>query len=129
MAEDERLRRVTELCLALPEAAREDEGQHSAFRVRGKTFAWYLVDHHGDGIVGLVVKAPPGENEALLSAGPERFYRAAYLGARGWVGLRLDAGPVDWTEVWELVAESYRLIAPKRLAASVADPHDPSSSG
>jgi predicted DNA-binding protein (MmcQ/YjbR family) len=34
-------------------------------------------------------------------------------------GLRLDVGEVDWEEVGELVRESYRLVAPKRLAAQV----------
>jgi phosphoribosylglycinamide formyltransferase-1 len=39
---------------------------------------------------------------------------------RGWIALRLDAGKIDWSEVAELVADSYRLVAPKRLAALVA---------
>jgi predicted DNA-binding protein (MmcQ/YjbR family) len=38
------------------------------------------------------------------------------VGARGWVGLRLDRGKVDWAEVEELVRYSYGLVAPKRLA-------------
>src|ERR1019366_7253201 len=41
----------------------------------------------------------------------------AYLAPNGWVALRLDVGEVDWDEVSELVACSYRLVAPKRLAA------------
>jgi hypothetical protein len=41
----------------------------------------------------------------------------AYLGPRGWVALRLDIGKVNWDEVADLVAASYRQIAPKRLAA------------
>jgi predicted DNA-binding protein (MmcQ/YjbR family) len=39
-----------------------------------------------------------------------------YVGHAGWVGVRLDDGP-DWDEVRALVLRSYRLIAPKRLAA------------
>jgi hypothetical protein len=31
------------------------------------------------------------------------------------VALRLDAGAIDWDEVAELVAGSYRLIAPKNM--------------
>jgi hypothetical protein len=42
----------------------------------------------------------------------------AYVGPRGWVGLRLDRGRVDWKEVEELVTHSYQLIAPKRLAVT-----------
>jgi phosphoribosylglycinamide formyltransferase-1 len=55
----------------------------------------------------------------LAAAQPERFYIPAYLGSRGWVGLRLDTSEIDWEEVTELVSGSYRLVAPKRLAALV----------
>ena len=108
---------LTEICLALPEAERTYTGQHARFLVRGKTFAYYLVDHHGDGIVGITCKAPPGAAEAMIASDPTRFYRPDYLGPRGWVGLRLDHEPVDWTEAAELLADSYRLIAPKRLSS------------
>lgn len=40
----------------------------------------------------------------------------AYLGARGWVGLRLDVGEPDWREVEDVLTESYVLVAPKKLA-------------
>jgi hypothetical protein len=117
-----RLERLSGICLALPEAAREDSGRHAAFRVRRRTFAYWLDDHRGDeGIVGLVCKARWGEAEALVAAEPERFYTPAYLGPRGWVGLRLDRAEVDWTEVTDLVTESYLLVAPKRLAALVGE--------
>jgi predicted DNA-binding protein (MmcQ/YjbR family) len=43
----------------------------------------------------------------------------AYVGPRGWVGLRLDVGKIDWEEVEELVTHSYQLCAPKKLAAMV----------
>ena len=116
-AEDHRLARLSEICLALPEATREYNGQHATFRVRTRTFAYYLDDHNGDGIVAAVFKAPWGENDALAEAHPDRFYKPAYIGPRGWLGLRLDTGTVDWTEVAEFVAQSYLLVAPKRLAA------------
>jgi phosphoribosylglycinamide formyltransferase-1 len=120
-AEDPRLARLSELCLALPEAVREVSGRHAGFKVRTRTFAWYLDDHHGDGMVTLVCKPPPGENEMLLAAEPGRFVRPAYLAHRGWVALRLDLGPVDWEEVWELISDSYREVAPKRLVAQLAE--------
>ena len=118
---ESRLERLSGVCLALPEATREDSGRHAAFRVRRRTFAYWLDDHHGDGIVGLVCKARWGEAEALVAADPERFYTPAYLGPRGWVGLRLDGAEVDWTEVTDVVTESYLLVAPKRLAALVGE--------
>jgi hypothetical protein len=116
-AEDPRLIRLTKISLALPEAARQRCGRHAAFLVRKRTFAYFLDDHHGDGIVAVTCKVLPGDNTALAAAQPDRFYMPAYIGPRGWVSLRLDVGRVDWGEVAELVLGSYRLIAPKRLAA------------
>jgi hypothetical protein len=116
-SEDRRLVRLTKICLALPEATRWYNGQHAGFHVRKKTFAWFLNDHHGDGIVAVNCKVLRGDNTALTAAQPDRFYIPAYVGKKGWVGLRLDIGEIDWDEVAELVTGSYRLVAPKRLAA------------
>jgi predicted DNA-binding protein (MmcQ/YjbR family) len=117
--QDPRLARLTEICAALPEAERELHGRHAQFRVRGRTFAYFLDDHHGDGRVGLNAKAPEGAAEALIEAEPGRFHRPAYLGHRGWIGLHLDVGEIDWDEVADVVTESYVLVAPKRLARQV----------
>jgi predicted DNA-binding protein (MmcQ/YjbR family) len=119
-ADPEHRRKVIAICHALPEVTVEEQ-QHVTFRVRGKTFAYYLDDHHGDGRVALNCKAAPNENQELVASEPERFFIPAYLGSRGWVGLYLDLPSVDWDEVSELVRESYVLIAPKRLGRMVAD--------
>jgi hypothetical protein len=119
-AHDARLERLSAIALDLPEARREITGRHAAFRVRGRTFLYFLDDHHGDGIVGLNAKAAAGVAEARIEDDPARFYRPAYLGHRGWVGLRLDADAVDWDEVTGVVVESYRLCAPKSLARQIA---------
>lgn len=112
------LERLTAICAALPEVT-VTPGQHTSFEVRGKRFAWHLVDHHGDGRVVLECKAARGENEALATASPDRFFLPPYLAHHGWVGLYLDRGEVDWEEVRELVTDAYRLVAPKRLAAQL----------
>jgi hypothetical protein len=95
VSEDWRLARLTRICKALPEAARRDSGSHATFLVRKKIFAYFLNDHHGDGIVSVACKALPGDNTALASAQPARFYLPAYIGPRGWIALRLDRGKVD----------------------------------
>jgi len=118
--EDRRLIRLSKICLALPEVTRSYNGQHASFLIRKKTFAYFLNDHHGDGIVSIACKVLPGDNEALAKAQPRRFYLPAYIASRGWVALRLDAGEIDWDEVSELLKGSYQLIAPKRLAEQVA---------
>jgi hypothetical protein len=42
-----------------------------------------------------------------------------YVGPKGWIGVRLDIGTVDWDEVAEIVEESYRMTAGKRLVAAL----------
>jgi hypothetical protein len=121
-AEDKRLTRLTELALALPEAQRQIYGSHAQFLVRKKTFAYFLDNHHGDGIVAVTCKVLPGENKALVEAQPGRFYLPAYIASRGWVALRLDRGKIDWGEVKELLRVSYEMIAPKGLRTSKRPP-------
>jgi predicted DNA-binding protein (MmcQ/YjbR family) len=115
--EDERLVLFTKICLEFPRAEREMMGSHAGFKVKKKTFAYFLNDHHGDGIVGVWCKVLPGDNAALIKADPKRFYMPAYVGPRGWVGLRLDGRRIDWGEVEELAKRSYQLITGKTLAA------------
>lgn len=116
--EDERLTRFTRICLELPKAECETMGSHAGFKAKKKTFAYFLNDHHGDGIVGVVCKVLPGDNTELIKADPKRFYMPAYVGPRGWVGLRMDVGRVNWSEVEELVKGSYQLVVEKRVASS-----------
>lgn len=117
--EDPRLTRLTEVALGLPEATRQIYGSHAQFLVWKKTFAYFLDDHHGDGIVAVTCKVLLSDNKALTEAQPDRFYLPAYIASKGWVALRLDTGRVDWDEVEELLLGSYVLIAPKRLAEHV----------
>ena len=117
------LERLAAICLALPEATRSSAtGQHTAFAVRARTFAYHLVNHHGDGRVALCCKVQRGENAAMVDVDPARFFIPPYIGPRGWVGLDLDAAPIDWREIEELVVNSYLLVAPKRLGAGIARP-------
>jgi predicted DNA-binding protein (MmcQ/YjbR family) len=101
------------LCLALPEATEQETWGDPTFRVRGKIFA---MAKRGDGRLSVWCKAAPGLRGALVAADPARYFVPPYVGHKGWIGVRLD-GPVDWDELGDLVEESFRLIAPKRLAA------------
>jgi predicted DNA-binding protein (MmcQ/YjbR family) len=114
--------RVREICLALPEAAEKSFGGHTspAFRVRDKMFVMISEDR-----TAMTFKAAAGVQEALVGDDPERFYVPPYVGSKGWVGARLDVDQ-DWDEIAELLVDSYRLIAPKRLAA-LADVPRPAS--
>ena len=112
MSPDDCLRAI---CLALPEATELETWVDSTFRVRGKIFAMIRRD---DGRVSFWCKAPPGSQAILVEADPARFFAPPYVGPKGWVGMRIDDGP-DWAEVELLVRRSYRMTAPKRLAALV----------
>jgi hypothetical protein len=85
--------------LALPGAERAMSGKHAKLVVGKKTFADYLDDHHGDGIVGLNCKFEAGGSAALIASDPGRCSLPAYVGKNGWIGLRLDRDDVDWSEV------------------------------
>lgn len=112
-----RLARLRALGKSLPEAQVLDVPQrHVAFRVGKKTFAYYLNSHHDDGIVSIACKSTSAAQRRLVAGDPASYYAPAYLGASGWVALRLDLPRVDWDSVLELMVAAYRLQAPQRLA-------------
>jgi hypothetical protein len=112
--------RLRSLCTSLPEVEVETSGEPQlGFAVRGRRFAWFLDDHHGDGRLALNCKGAPGTSARLAEQHPERFFVPPYLGPRGWIGLWLDTPEPDWNEVEGLVVEAYRLAAPKRLVAQL----------
>jgi phosphoribosylglycinamide formyltransferase-1 len=118
LGDPERLAQLLGICEALPEIE-VSGGQHIAFRVRKKTFAYYLDDHHGDGIVALCCKSTLDRQANLMERHPGRYYAPDYVGPKGWVALRLDLRDVDWEEVAELIFAAYRLQAPRQLADQV----------
>jgi hypothetical protein len=118
-SQQERLDALTKICLALPGTTREDKESHAAFLVGKKIFTYYLNNHHDDNIISVCCKVLPGENRFLVESGPARFYLPAYIGPRGWIGLRMDLATVNWAEVKELIHGSYLQVAPKRLASLV----------
>jgi predicted DNA-binding protein (MmcQ/YjbR family) len=117
------LDRLRAICLALPEAEERETWDHPTFRVHHKIFC---MAGEGDGGFALTCKAPPGSQMILVGADPDRFFVPAYVGAKGWVGMRLDNRP-DWNEVAAIVRRSYSLVAPKRLAESMMQEGRPSS--
>ncbi len=107
------------LCLALPEVTeRLSHGEPTWFIRAKKTFVMYANQHH-DEIVGCWLAAPDGAQQALVAEDPARFFVPPYVGTRGWLGVRLDVEPLDWTMIGELVADAYRCCAPARLIAQL----------
>lgn len=115
-----RRERLIEICAALPEVTKEIAGnEHIAFRVRKKIFAYYLFDHHGDGMIAFCCKSTLNEQRRLVRDDPESFFVPAYVGPKGWVAIRLDLDEVDWETVNELARQAFQSIAPRKLAALV----------
>ena len=112
------LDRVRGLALALPAATEKLSHGAPGFYVEGgKFFAYFSRDHHGNGITALLVKASGVEEQAqLLENDPELYFRPAYFGPAGWIGIRLDTGDVDWAHIADWLERSWRASAPKRLA-------------
>jgi predicted DNA-binding protein (MmcQ/YjbR family) len=120
-----RLGRLRSLCLALPEVVEVIEGSPALenhardarkFRVRSRTVVWYLDNHHGDRLEAVWCKAAPGFAELFVASDDHRFFIPPYLGRHGWIGVRLEMS-VNWAVVDDIVADSYRLVAPRHQAA------------
>jgi predicted DNA-binding protein (MmcQ/YjbR family) len=103
------------ICLSLPETTELETWGDPTFRVCSKIFALFRT---GAGRHSVWMKAAPGVQDVLVSVDPERFFVPPYVGHNGWIGVRLDV-PVDWDELTDLVTDSYRLVAPKRLSAVI----------
>ena len=113
--EPEAVERLRALCLSLPGAVEKPFGGHTApsFRVGEKLFVMVSEDR-----TSMTLKGAPGVQEELVAAEPERFFVPAYVGHNGWVGARLDVEQ-DWDEIADLVTDSWRRTAPKRLAVQL----------
>jgi predicted DNA-binding protein (MmcQ/YjbR family) len=105
------VRKLRSICLSFPEAEEKPFGGHLApsFRVRDRLFVMLAEDGRS-----FTAKAAPGGQHLLVASDPGRYFIPPYVGSKRWIGVRLDTG-VDWAEVAEVVEDSYRLIAPKRL--------------
>jgi hypothetical protein len=111
--------RCTAIAERLPQTVVANAHGHTSYLLGTKRFAWLVVDHHGDGRLALWVKAPRGEQAALVGADPSRYFVPPYLGPSGWVGVHVDrkSGP-DWEEVAALLEQAWRMNAGKRLLSA-----------
>src|SRR3954447_13397622 len=116
------LDRVRAICLALPEATERETWGQATFRVREKIFAMAGAGN-GRGRMAMSCKARPGLQAALVETDPARFYVPPYVGPKGWIGVYLG-DETDWDELADLVEESFRMTAPKRVAALLDRPPD-----
>ena len=111
------LARVRDLCLALPDAdERLSHGSPGFFIRKGKFFAYFWNDHHGDGETIVIVKTSGRDEQAMLiEMDSDCYYSPPYMGPSGWIAMRLNGDDTDWDRVGDRIAISWELVAPRRL--------------
>ncbi|RIV87678.1 phosphoribosylglycinamide formyltransferase [Aurantiacibacter zhengii] len=113
------LEKVRTLALALPETEERESHGAPGWRSGGKSgkyFAHFADQHHGSDHVAVLVKTSGADELAgLVETAPDTYFKPAYYGASGWVGIILNQPGVDWDHVAEWLERSWRSIAPGRL--------------
>ena len=104
------LQRIRSICRELPGVDERLSHGTPAFFARGRMFAQLWDNHHSDGRLALWCAAPPLAQETLVEAEPDVYFRPAYVGHRGWLGVRLDRDP-DWERVARIVRGAHATIA------------------
>ena len=94
-------------CFRLPGATETVTFGHPTFQIEGKTFA-VLEEYKGE--LGIAVKVERNLQSVFLK--DPRFFMTPYIGKHGWVTLSVNAAPLNWKEIAELLAGSYRLVKP-----------------
>ena len=109
------LRRIYDMCTALPNTEEKISRGHTPIITSGgKNFAIFW---RADSRPNICLSVEPGAQGVLVGADPERYFVPAYMGVRGWVGVRLD-NDVDWPTLGKLIEESHAFAAPKRKVAA-----------
>ena len=100
---------VRRLALALPHTTEKPSYGQPGFRVRDRLFA--RIREEGDVLVLWVDDL--GEKEAMIASDPDRFFTTPHYDGHPTVLVRFDAVDVD--ELGELLTDSWRIRAPKRV--------------
>lgn len=109
------LEEVRAHCLALPEVGERVSHGHPWFFIREKKgFVCFHDGFHGDNRRTLWCAAPPGQQQGLITGSPDHYFRPAYVGHRGWIGVYLDAD-LAWDAVAGAIEEAYIHVAPAKL--------------
>jgi phosphoribosylglycinamide formyltransferase-1 len=109
------LKKLRKVCLDLHKATETVTYGHPTFQVGGRTFS-VLEEYKGE--LGICIKVEKELQSTFLK--DARFFLTPYIGAQGWVTLRVHAAKLDWEEIQQLLAGSYRLVAPKHLADRIS---------
>lgn len=114
------LEKVRGLALALPETHERPSHGAPGWRVgsekSGKYFAHFNDQHHGHDAIALLVKTDSmDEMMTLIDQDPDLYFKPAYYGAAGWIGIKLNRPDTDWDHIADWLAQSWRRCAPKSV--------------
>jgi hypothetical protein len=115
--------RLRKICLSLPQTTEVESWGAPTFRVGGKIFAMYADSgnhHHEDGRPGVWMLSIGIEQDFVIRARPERYFKPPYVGPSGWIGAYLDKNP-PWGEIEELLRDAWRRRAPRKVADLLED--------
>jgi hypothetical protein len=114
------LARVRAFCLSLPEVTEVEAWGAPTFRVKGKIFLMYAppTSHYTNGRCAAWILSVNMEQDLVLRARPDRYFKPPYVGPSGWIGAWLDKSP-PWAEIEELIRDAWRRRAPKKLANGI----------
>jgi predicted DNA-binding protein (MmcQ/YjbR family) len=113
------IERVRSICATLPEVDERVDGfGHAAFSVGSKSF---VLIGAGKGEGSLSFKSDAITQSRLAQTGP--YVRTPGLGHHGWVTLWGDS-KINWEDMRDLIADAYRLVAPRRILRGMASPTD-----
>ena len=112
--------RVGDLALALPKTHYQTSHGSPGWKVgtqsSSKFFAIMWNRHHGEESIGVLVKCSGQDEMAqLIDADPSIYFRPAYYGPSDWIGITLDRPSFDWDHISDRLAQSWELVAPRRL--------------
>lgn len=112
-AEQERvLGRLAAIVSGLPGTIVSAGHTDTGYLIRGARFAWLLADHNRNHRLELWVKAPRGEQQAVVASDPARYFVPPYFGRHGWIGANvLPADDPDWDEIAALIEQAWRMSA------------------
>jgi predicted DNA-binding protein (MmcQ/YjbR family) len=109
---------VRDIMASLPETEEFVSHGSPTFRIRGRVFASYTINHHGDGRVALVLMGPRGAQAAFTKVNPDAYFVPPYVGPKGWLGVELDKG-LGWETIREHARDAYEMVAPAELVNTV----------
>ena len=120
---EKQLERVRRICSALPETTERLSHGEPTFFVNNKVFVMFADNHHNDGHIAVWLPVPFGFQATLIEKDPKTFFKPAYVGTRGWIGIELNR--ISDQDLSFYIQMAWDLIAPKRILSQVKRNDDP----